>query len=349
MMNKFDKLSLYDGKKEENASLSVIEAKVEENPPIKKKPTIFSAFIANFKQDKASIYPSKGAVLPDLTGTMRSFIINIFLSALFVAMWYFIDKAVFIPSALIFLSLAVPIFILIFYFEFAIGVSKPLGKLLVLTLIGAIIYVFTSQLMSWLSRLLTSTIIVNSILLPIVSNLVMFVAIFVAANFFQGKTVRDYFVIVAFLVMGYVICECFTKSFSKLFVSGAIDDDTFYSLKVIIYNDQMLSLSMRSVLKNLVYDYILLPLMYSCWGTVYAYLVYYLIDYKKKKNSIPKSMYLLVLLITILNILAFVDTSQIYFNVGLKFLSFAVSFYILIKILNYSFDEEPPKNVFIDA
>lgn len=342
-MNKFDRLSLLELNKEENAVVSVIEPKIEKKEAPKKKPNILTAVFANFKQDKTVIYPAEGAVLPNLKGTMNAFVIMIFLSALFVAMWYFIDKLVFIPMAMIFLSTAMPIFIMTFYYEFDVGMKKPIGKLLMLVLVGALIYVMTKQLMSELLHLFMYSSLVDSILLPIILNVIIFIAIFIAANFFKGETVRDYFVIVSFLCMGYVICECLTKSFSKLFISGTIDSDTFYSLKVIVNNEQMLGLSMRNVLKNLLYDYILMPFMYSCWGTAYAYLVYYLIDYKKKKNSIPKSMYLLLLLITVLNILALVDTSMIYFNVVLKFITVGVSFLILIKMLNYSFDEEPPR------
>lgn len=343
MKNSFDKLSVYDGNNDAGASVSVIEPKAEKVEVHQKKPTVFTAFFANFKQDKTLLYPSEGAVLPNLKGTMSAFNTMLFMAALFVAMWYFIDKLVFIPAALVFLSVAVPTFVIIFYYEFDYGVKKPLGKLLMLTVIGALIYILLSQAVKELLYLFTYKSLVDSILLPIASNAIMFVAVFIAANFFKGETVRDYFLIVAFLSMGYVMCECLTKGFSSLFISGTIDDDTFYSLKVIVNNDQMLTLSMQSLLKNLLSDYIIMPLLYSCWGTVYAYLVYYLIDSKKNKNSIPKSMYLLLSLIMVLNILVLLDTSMVYFNIILKLISLVVSFYVLIKLLNISLEEEPSK------
>ncbi len=343
MMNNFDKLSLLSEKQDENAVKSVIQPKTPTPEAPKKRPTIFTAIFANFKQDKDLLYPSKGAVLPRLSGTLTTLVTLVFLSAVLVAMWYFIDKAAFIPVALVFLSISIPCLITVFYYEFDVGRTIPLGKLFLLMVIGALCYIVISQIMSDVLYLMLYQTIVDSVIMPVISNVVMFAVIFLSANFFKVQTVRDYFVVVAFLTMGYVMCESFTKGFSALFISSKIDEKTLYNIKVIVNNEEMLDLSMQNLLKNVVYDYIVIPILYSCWGTVYAYLVYYLMDSKRNRNSIPKSMYLLVLLVIILNILAFVDTSMVSFNIILRLISCVLSIYILIKLLNFSFDEEPPR------
>lgn len=349
MMNNFDKLSLLSEKQDENAVKSVIQPKAPAPEAPKKRPTIFTALFANFKQDKDLLYPSKGAVLPKLTGTLGTLVTLVFLSAVMVALWYFIDKVAFIPIALVFLSISIPCFITVFYYEFDVGMTIPVGKLFLLMVIGALCYIIISQIMSEFLYIMLYQTIVDSVIMPVISNVVMFAVIFLSANFFKGETVRDYFVVVAFLTMGYVMCENLTKGFSALFISSKIDETTLYNIKVIVGNEDMLTLSMQNLLKNLVYDYIIIPILYSCWGTVYAYLVYYLMDSRKKKNTIPKSMYLLVLLVIILNILALVDTSMVSFNIILRFISCVLSIYILIKLLNFSFDEEPPQKILQDT
>ncbi len=344
-MNNFDKLSLLNDNQDENTVKSVIQPKAPTLEAPKKRPTIFTALFANFKQDKELMYPNKDAVLPNLSVTMGVLVTLVFLSAVLVALWYFIDKVAFIPIALVFLSIAMPVFLTCFYYEFDVGRTIPLGKLFLIMVIGALCYVVISQVMSKVLYIMMYQSLVDSVIMPIISNVVMFAVIFLAANFFKCDNVRDYFVVVAFLTMGYVMCESFTKGFSALFISGRIDDKTLYNIKVIVDNEEMLATSMHNVLENLVYDYIIMPILYSCWGTVYAYLVYYLMDSKKNRNTIPKSMYLLVILVIILNILALVDTSMVSFNVILRLISCVLSLYILVKLLNFSFDEEPPRPV----
>lgn len=339
----FDKLSRLNDKKDENVVVSVIEP--VENIPVTNKthPNVFSAFMANFKQDKELIYPSEGAVLPSLKGTLNTFITLIFLSAVMVALWYFIDRIVFIPVALVFLSVAIPCLIMVFYYEFDMGRSVPLGKLLLLFIIGALCYIVISQIMSEILYIMFDKSLVESVFMPIVSNVIVFAVIFLATSFFQSDSVRDYFLIVTFLVMGYVVCECFIKGFSSLFISGKVDGTTLYDVRIIIDNKDMLEKSMENLLSNLVYDFIVVPFLYSCWGTIYAYLVYYLAESKRKRNNIPKSMYLLVFLVIVLNILSKVDTAMASFNVILRFISVIISVYVLVKLLNFSFDEEPPR------
>lgn len=339
----FDKLSRFNDKKDENVVVSIIEP-VEKIPQTNKsRPTVFSAFMANFKQDKELIYPSEGAVLPNLKGTLNSFIALVFLSAVMVASWYFIDRVVFIPVAIVFLSIAVPCLIMVFYYEFDVGRIVPLGKLFLLAIIGALCYIVVSQIMSEILYLMFDKSLVESVFMPVVSNIIMFAVIFLATSFFQSDSVRDYFLIVTFLVMGYVVCECIVKGFSSLFISGKVDGTTLYDVRIIIDNKDMLEKSMENLMSNLMYDFIVLPLMYSCWGTVYAYLVYYLAYSKRKRINIPKSMYLLVFLVIVLNILFKVDTSMPSFNVILRLMSAVVSVYVLIKLLNFSFDEAPPR------
>lgn len=343
MTNKFDELSYSNENNDQETVVSVIEPKKPTVEAPKKKPTIFKALFANFKQDKELIYPSEGAVLPNLTRTLNTLINLIFISAVMVAMWYLIDKVVFVPIALIFLTIAIPSLVLIFYFDFDINRKIPLGKLFILMIVGALCYLAITQIMTEMLYIFLSPALVDSVIMPVISNGVMFFVIFLAANFFKGENVRDYFLIVAFFVMGFVMCMSFTKGFSALFVSNKFDQTTYYNIRVIVDDEEMLAQSLRNLLDNLLYDYIVLPILYSCWGTIYAYLVYYLIDSRKNRNNIPKSMYLLILLVIILNILAIVDTAMVTFNVILKFTSCAISIYILIKLLNYSFDEEPPQ------
>lgn len=342
-MDKFDKLSLLSNKKDDEVIVSVIEPKIEKKEDVQKRPTVFSAFLATLKQDKSRMYPTKGAVLPNLRSTVNCFVALVFLSAVMVASWYFIDKMVFIPVALLFLSIAIPCLILVFYYEFDVGHQIPLGKLLLLAIVGALTYILVSQVISEVFYLIFYESLVDSVIVPIITNVVMFAVVFLATSFFQSRSVRDYFLIVAFLVMGYVMCECFVNGFSSLFISGKVGDNVLYNIRIIVDNEEMLEKSMKKLLDGMVYDFIVWPFLCSCWGTIYAYLMYYLADSKRKKNEIPRSMYLLIFLVIILNILAVADTSMVSFNVILKCITTAISVYILVKLLNFSFDENPPE------
>lgn len=342
-MNKFDKLSLLNGEKSENVVVSVVEPKVQKSVQTKKRPTIFSAFIANFKQDKELLYPSKGATLPNLKTTIWCFFTLVFLSAVMVSLWYLIDKVVFIPMALVFLSVAVPCLIMCFYYEFDMGNAFPMPKLFLLVVIGGLCYVIISQISSELLGVIFNEALISSILMPVVSNVVMFIVIFLVTSFFKSQSVRDYIMIVSFLVMGYVICECFVKGFSALFISQKLDGGVLYNVKVIVGSEEMLEESMRNLLDGMFYDFIVIPFLYSCWGTVYAYLIYYLAESKKKQQEIPKSMYLLLFLVIILNILAKVETAILSFNAILRLISTITSIYVLLKLLNFSLDEDVPR------
>lgn len=343
MMDKFDKLSTLNREKDNKVVVSVIEPKIEKKEPFQKKPTVFTAFLATLKQDKASLYPTSGAVLPNLSGTVSTFTALVFLSAVMVALWYFIDKTVFIPVAIVFLSVAIPCLILVFYYEFDMGHKIPLGRLLLLTIVGALTYVVVTQVITEIFYLVFYENFVDSIIAPIVTNVTIFAVIFFATSFFQSQSVRDYFLIVSFLIMGYVMCQCLVNAFSNLFIAGKVAGSTLYDVKLIIDNEEMLKESMDHVLDNMFYDFIVWPLLCSCWGTVYAYLTYYLAASKRKKHDIPKSMYLLIFLVIMLNILATTDTSMLSFNVILKSITTIISAYVLIKLLNFSFGDELPK------
>lgn len=342
-MNKFDKLSLYSDEKDENVVVSVIEPTVAKPVQTRKSPTIYTTLMANFKQEKELLYPSKGANLPNLKGTISTFSSLIFLSAVMVALWYLVDKVLFIPLALAFLSLAIPVFLMVFYYEFDMGHTLPLGKLFLLVIIGALSYVVLSQISSEILYLMLNESFVSSTIMPIITNVVMFGIIFVVTSFFKSDSVRDYILVVCFLIMGYVVCESFVKGFSSLFVSTKTDGGYLYNLKVIVDNEEFLEESMKSLMSNWLYDFVALPFLYSCWGTIYAYLIYYLADSKRKKREFPKSMYLLIFLVIMLDIFAKMDTSMTSFNVILRVVSVMISVYLLIKLLNFSLEEEPPK------
>lgn len=342
-MDKFDKLSLLNDDKDENTVVSVIEPKIQKPVQTKKRPTIFSAFIANFKQDKELIYPSKGAELPNLSGTLTCLVSLVFLSAVMVALWYFIDKVTFIPVALVFLSTAIPCLIMCFYYEFDMGHTFPIGKLCLLIVIGALCYIVISQISAEMIDLVLNEAMINSIIMPIISNVVMFAVIFLVTSFFKSNSVRDYIMVVSFLVMGYVICQSFVKGFEELFISQKLDGSALYNIKVIVESEEMLEASMQNLLDGMFYNFILLPFLYSGWGAVYAYLIYYLAENKRKQRDIPKSMYLLLFLVIILNILAKVETAMVSFNVILRMLATIITVYILLKLLNFSLEEEPPR------
>lgn len=335
-MDDFDKLSLLNENVKDEAVVSVIEPKKPEPVPPAKAPTIFTVFFANFKQDRELLSPAKGVALPCLRNTISAFVTLVFLSAVMVALWYFVDAIVYIPLALVFLSVSVPCLTTIFYYEFAESHTIKLSRLCFLIIAGALCYIMLGQLTTNVLDLFFYETLVDSIIMPAISNVVLFVVIYFAASFFKAESVRDYFMVVAFLISGYVICRGFVNGFTSLFLVTQSDNGSLFRLNAIVASEDMLKMSMQSLLDNLFHNYILTPILYTAWGVVYAYLVYYLIGSKKHSGGIPKSMYLLLLLIVVLDIMSEIDTSLEVFDIVLRVVSLVISLYMLVKMLNFS-------------
>lgn len=342
MMNNFDRLSRENKEKNENIAVSINEPEKKKKVDVKIKPTILSAVFANFKQEKENIYPAPGAVFPNFKGTLITFVMLIFFTAIMVAMWYFIDRVVFLPIALVFVSIAVPCLVIMFYYEFAMANKIPVAKLCLLIAIGALCYIIIYQVLTEFFLMLLDESLVRNLVVPLSSNILMFAVILLVSCFFTGNSVKDCFLVISFLMMGYVMCSCFTKGFVALFVPNTEVEGLPTNILAIIYNEEYLGKSLRNLLDNLIYDFMLMPVLYSCWGTVYAYLVYYLIESRKTRNPLPKSMYLLIVLVSCLDIMAIIDTTMTSFNIILKVVSLIVSLYLLAKMLNYSMDTTPP-------
>lgn len=336
MKDNFEKLSLDNAQLPENTSISVIEPKTQEKTEKKVSRNVFTAFLATIKQDSAILSPEKGPKMPNLKYTVLMIISLLFISAFVVILQLFVDKATFIPILILFLSTLVALPCVLFYCEFNVERTFNFPKVAMLILIGFAFQVLLDYLCDSFLATIFYKWFIDSIIEPIIFNVLLFLVTFLFANFYKSKYVSECLLISICIAMSYSALEIAIDGFRSLFVMTQLDENYNFYTQVIINQKDALQLSITNLFENWFTKFICIPYVYSAFAGISGYLVSLLVNSRHSNGRLPRSMYLLLMLNVVLNSLMIIDTSFDVFNVVLRAISLICSTFLLVKILNMS-------------
>ncbi len=342
-MSNFDRLSV-DNNNKENLTVSVVEPKKKETNLPTKKPTIFSVIMASIKQDKTYLEKANQfKPLPIFKYTFLTFFSLVLLAILILVISITTLPVKTIPLLLLCLPSAMIALIIVFYSELNQYSKLNTFYVFFAFLTGILIY-FIIDFLSTLVYRFISIQVFNQIAQPILYSLFTFFFSFVLCNLFKTTKMGECFVVAVSISLGFYFITELTGAFSRLFVlDGTINTGSYIAPPgsgVIINNSEYLKNNLNSMLNSWAYNYLALPYLYACWATVIGFLVSFAAENKIKKREAPKSIYLLLMLVILLNAIAFMDTAMGYLSLILVIASVVGSSLLAIVFLNIYLQED---------
>lgn len=336
-MSDFDKLkkdSDYSDRVE-----AVYQAKDEMQFVAVKKPTIFSVLLASLKRDNNYLENVNTAKkLPTLSNFILSVFIVFALTATLVICYFSVDKAVFIPLALVFCPLAIPSIILVFYFELDSDHSITMFKFSLTFVLGFVFYLFLNFLNKNVLYQISFYSNIEHYVYPIIYTFLLFVITFILANVYKATSLSSCFLIAVTLAMSCFVIENLTGNFSKLFLTvkkeQVIEGYLYPSVNAIIMEDSYLTQSISDLFDRWFQNFIFMPYMYASWAMIVGAVVSTVLEVRNKKGHSPKSVYLLLMLVLFFRYIADFSTSIELFDYILSFMSFIGTFYVSTRLLN---------------
>ena len=318
--------------------VSVFEPTEAEDKTPQKTENIFSVIMASIKQDNAFFKRADGSLrMPNLGYFYLSVIMASALVLLVVILNFVVGYKMLIPIVSFLLVLITPILSIVFFNS--LNVNGKIGEFAVFFsfLFGFVIYVILNFISSLLYRFVAKEII-EQFGFPVVFSFLVFLTTFIMSNSFKTSKVSDCFLIAVTVAMGYCFSSNLVGTFGKLFVvSGSITAGSYVAppgAGVIINTSDFLKENYAGIFDDWFFDYFALPFMYGCWAVVEGALVSYASESRQKKREIPRSVYLLIMLVIALNIFALWDTSVYYLTVIVKIVAFVTSTVFALLFIN---------------
>ncbi len=340
-MNNLEKNSI-NSQEDKDLVVSVIEPKKEEPSIVFKPPTIFSVILATIKDDKEYLNNiNKTRTLPKLTNTILTMFVFLAIIILMLVMNTFVDKLIFIPFSMIFTSLAMPFLLLIFFYEFNNYNKVGFFKTFLSFLIGFFIFIIINLICkTYLFNVILTAqnFQIDNIAVPILFTLFVFLFTFFLSSAFKAQTISDCFLIAVALAMGYTFFSNITECFNSLFVSAQINiKGNAYPIDIIANDYEYLNISFNQLFENSLFKFVFTPYMYACFAVIIGFIVSMI---AKKEKHVTKSIYLLLILVVVLNVILFFDSSIPSLNVILKIIPFLIASYLIVVIMNTTLNSE---------
>ena len=334
-MNDFEKLSTDSVDKD--AIVSVTEVKTPDPEVSEKKPNILTIFFATIKQDKAYFESDGTRRLPNLKYTILCILSAILITVFVLVMNFVIGYGMLIPIVSCLFTLVPPIIIIIFFFELDPERTINLFTLSIAFLLGFVSYVILNFVASFLYQLIPKERI-EQIGFPAVLAVICFLDTLLLANSFKTNKTGDCFLIAVTIMLGFCVTNNIVQSFDKLFViDGMVSTGTYNAppgAGAIINTGEFLKGNYTNLFENWLFDYFVLPHLYACWAVVTGFLVSVTGESRLKKRETPKSIYLLLMLCILINVIAVIDTAIEYLEIILKIIAFIGSTALEITFIN---------------
>ena len=340
-MSDFDKKLLSESA---DNTVSVVEPKVEETQTQVKKPTVFSVFIASFKQDTQYLENETYGKLPNMKRFLYAMYVFLGLSVLILVMNFYIGFKLLIPIVSLFMSIAAPMLIIIYFYEFAVDKKANIFVVLLAFMLGFLLYVFLNFASSFLYTFVAKEQI-EQIGYPIVFGLACFFITVIMSGNIKTVKLQDCFLIAVSIAMGFCFTTNFVATFSKLFVYDGTITTASYTARqgagVIISDSEFLQSNYSNLLTNWLFDYVLLPHLYASWAVVIGFLVSYAGETRQMKREPFKSAYLLLLLVIAINVISVWDPAVEYLTFVFKLVALFGSTMLEVVFLNLCLSKSP--------
>jgi len=334
-MNDFDKLTTENPC--DDAIISVIEPKAQETVAPERKPDILAAIWATVRGDKELINSYEKRRLPYLKYTFLSVIAMFAVSVIVLIMNFFVGYKMLIPIVSVLFCAFPPTVSVIFFYELNVDGKLSGFTVFICFLLGFFAYVLMNFVASFFYQFVAKESI-EQIGFPIILALICFLNTFVVSNSIKTRSIGDCLLIAAAVLMGFCFTNNLVNTFDKLFVVDGIVTTGTYNAPpgagVIIGTSEFLKGNFDNIFDNWLFDYIILPYLYSCWAVVNGYLVAVSNEGKIKKREAPKSLYLILMLVMLMNFIAVFDTAIDYLGIILKASVLVASTILAITFIN---------------
>lgn len=334
-------MSDFNDLKKENQSADRLEAVYQKVEPQKKvarkKPTVFSVIFATIKRDKDFFERSDDkSRLPVLNATVLTSLLLLAVSVIIVLGYFFLDKMVLVPMLIIFCPLVIPLIILVFNYEMNDDKGITLFRISLTVAVGLIFYFIVTLINERIFYNISFYANVESYVYPVLYTILLFLLSLLIATSFKATKLSAYFLIAVTLSLTFYYIGAVNGLFSDLFVS---DESVEFFNGVnhplaIINNDVYLTQSIANVFDNWFFDYVFIPLMYSFWAIIIGSVVSVAAERRSQNRSLSRSTYLLFLLVIFLQYLVYISTSIALLDITLEIISFLVSAYVAVSMLN---------------
>ena len=341
-MNNFDKLDkVISGEDGNDKVVSVVEPKVEQPTARLKNANLLNAFIATIKRDdEAYLHGFKNAeTLPIFKYTTRTLLVFCALLVAGLLINTFLPAAVSIPIMLVVCPLFMPLITMIFASECNVKKDISLYKISLYFVSGAISYLLLKYLAdSFLVKIILEEQL-ETYVMPIINTVFSFVICFIIANTNKTVGLAQCFVVAVSFVMGYVYAELLVEGFARLFITEQLSLSELQApfIEIIVNDEGYLKRSLHRLFDEWYNNYLVYPVLCSFWAIILGTVVSMSTEFKDNRRDMPKSVYLLLVLIVIFRILYLLETSFFYLDAILRIVSIIGSAFTAIKFINYSF------------
>lgn len=336
-MSDFDKLKRNYA--DEDRVEAVYQAKDEEIPVSVKKPNVFSVVLATIKRDKEYLDKVNTArELPSLSHSVLSFFIVLGIALTLAICYFSVSKMILIPLLLVFCPLALPIIIIVFYYEIHRDRSVDFFKFALTFVIGFVFYLLLNFLNKRVLYSISFYSDIENYVYPVIYAIALFSFTFLIANSFKATSLSACFLIAVTLAMSYYFLETLNVVFTKLFIvvknEELIGKDISPAVSAIVGEESYLEQSITNLFEGWFDLFVYRPYMFSGWAMIIGAVASMSVEVRNKKGKPLRSIYLLIMLVVLFFYMTVTSTTIELFDTILKILSFVGTFYVSTNFLN---------------
>ena len=321
-------------KNEYDVTASVIEPPIEKVESKQKRATVFGALLSAISVRKSdSTYAS---VRPIRTLTF------LILLLIFTILLYFFcqiaDIKVVLGLIVVLGACAVPIILIVFYYELCPQKSISLFHLLVSFLFGIVLYLTIDSIANTflVKNIYKSTI--DTVVIPILWGIGEFVFMAIFSKMYDLSDLSKVMLLAVTVGMGYATVLALQSLINSLFIPVELilgSSVEHYVGTAIVDNLTFTFKQIFDSMPNLILNAFYYPVCIACWSTPIGLITVAPASNssigKKEKNF---AVYLLLVLVIVLYMLSNFTTSYTYFDLFIKLISLSISFIISLHVTN---------------
>lgn len=350
-MSKFDDLRATT-EKDDDTVVSIHVPRDDSKKILKKSPTFLSVLTSALKLEKVKPnIPKESApyVVPVPKYSLITFCFIISIFVLLLVMRTFMDLKIMIPLTLLFLVLAVPSLIFVFFIEFNTRKTIVPFTVVIMTLLGLFAYAFVTTICDKFLITFIYESYIDTIGRPIAWTIILYIAVFICCNVLRVSKLPETMLISVSFTLGYAIAQAFLTGFESLFVNTTITingtEGGLFNVGAILNDLEGLEQSLDQLNARWFETFVYKTMHLSSLSVIISCVVTYKERSKIERKPMIKSLYLFVLLDVLLYLISVVETNFLIFDSVLKTVAIVCSISLSIRIIDYALEKESRENV----